>query len=188
MKLTNDIRDNVLKGLMEKTFPQEALIQAEHKLGSMWLESSSLAQEQKKMCDDYPKYVSNTDIAYLISESNERLNIHLGFTVAQRKCLSSSYLSEPIIIAKEFKHKSPEFYSAIQSYFELIRAREDFRKNIRKLLTACNSSTQLVKLIPETSVFFSQEQPTALVDKQTLDSINNILDIWRKANGAGKAV
>lgn len=188
MKLTNDIRDNIQKGMLNQMFPNEAILKAENELGKMWLEASSALQEQKKMNDEFPDYVTSTQEARILTENNEMLNIHLGFYVAEKREGGSSYTRTPTIIAKNYKQTDADFYGAIQAYIQLIKAREEFKANIHKILKSCNTSTQLMKLVPETAVFFSQEEPTALIDKQTLDSVNNILDAWRKANGTGKAV
>ena len=181
MKLTQAIKDNVVDRMVEKFFPKDRIAEMENRLAEMWLKASPEAQTAKRMYEEYPDYVIRTNEAKIITDLNEMMYIRYSFYLAERKSNGNNYTSSPVIVMKNFQETNASFHNALSAYAQLMREREVFKQNLKRVLASCSTSAQVVKLVPETSECFVQtENDIALVDKQTLDALNRSIAMFRQ--------
>lgn len=181
MKLTQALKDNVVERMVEKFFPRDKVADMENRLAEMWLNASPEAQTAKRMYEEYPDYVIRTNEAKIVTDLNEMMYIRYSFYLAERKLNGSNYTSTPVILMKNYQETNATFYKALSTYVQVMREREAFKQNLKRVLASCSTSAQIVKLVPETAECFVQtEDSTALVDKQTLDALNRSLEMYRQ--------
>lgn len=181
MKLTQTIKDNVVERMVERFFPKDRIAVMEQKLAEMWLKASPEAQMARRIYEEYPDYVIRSNEARIITDANETMYIRYSFHLAERRSNGNTYTSTPVILMKNYKETNASFYNALSAYAQLMREREAFKQNLKRVLASCSTSAQIVKLVPETAECFTQtDDTTALVDKQTLDALNRSLEMYRQ--------
>lgn len=174
MKLTQGKRNEILQTLVNEAYSKET----ENRF------LADLSEELKKLemfkipimlYNNYPEYVRPEygcyiSMDYLYKDVDKYFK--LTFTYA-----SANYF--PITI--KLNNLPSEVIEIVNNIAIFRKGRNDFRTNLKKVLDSCNTSTQLINLIPDTSRFFNElPKNTQVIPKELIDKVNSVIKIHSK--------
>lgn len=169
MRLTKDMRDIILKHcyhLLDEEFGCTTL-EINNRLRdsvAKFVSSREDIQERKRIYDEYKEYVYSTDRVNLIYQMNGRnktLDIPMMFKMAVKKDISS-YADEVFKVYKETLDTQ-----SLRILIEVEKrtiANENMFSRLSNVLKRVTTSKQLLKEIPECSVFFDEEDQFYIPD------------------------
>lgn len=174
MKLTQGKRNEILQTLVNEAYSKET----ENKF------LADLSEELKKLkifeipimlYNNYPKYVRPENGCYISGnylDKYEDKYFELTFTYA-----NAGYL--PMTI--QLNNLPSEVIEIVNNIAIFRKGKSDFRANLRRVLDSCNTSTQLINLIPDTSRFFNElPKNTQVIPKELIDKVNSVIKIHSK--------
>ena len=187
MKLNNTIRGRVKVFLVGKAFPKskEENLQKNIRLD---LQNCDFLKERKKVYKAYPDFVRKTnsdrfrrEVSYSFHDyaRTQDVDIQVPFDFAVR----AEEWGYPVInvYAPETKEKYPTLYNDVLALMEFKREQTEYEKKLDNLLEVVQSSTPLIKLIPECAEFFKTEAhgvtgSTCMIPAGDLKVIREFLD------------
>ena len=186
MRLNNCIRERVRIFLIDKVFPkskEENLV----KNLRLTIESSDMLDSRRQIYSLYPEYVRKSSTirferrirySYNNYDETQRVDISISFDYGV-KSGEWGYI-EFNIDNPEFKAKYPLIYNDAVALMDFEKSRAEYRKSIKNVLSTVQSSTPLIKLIPECSEFFKSEShgvtgATSLVPMSDLKIVRDYL-------------
>ena len=163
MRLTNCIREKVRIFLMDKVFPKskEEILMKNLRLT---IESSDILDSRRQIYNLYPEYIrkSNTirferRVRYFYRNYDETQRVEIGISFdfgvksGEWSCIELN-IDDP-----EFRAKYPLIYNDVVALMDFEKSRFEYRRSITNVLKTVQTSTPLIKLIPECSEFFKAE-------------------------------
>lgn len=169
MRLTKDMRDIILKNcyhLLNGEFGYTTLEITNRLRDSVakFVSSREDIQERKRIYDEYKEYVYSTDrinLIYHMNGRNQTLDIPMMFKMAVKKDISS-YADE---VFKVYEEDLDGHSLSIMNEFEKRTiANSNMSSRLSNVLNRVTTSKQLLKEIPECSVFFDEEDQFYIPD------------------------
>lgn len=169
MRLTKDMRNIILNhcnNLLDEEFGCTTLEICNRLRDSVakFVSSREDIQERKRIYDEYKEYVYSTDrvnLIYQMNGKNNTLDIPMMFKMAVKKDISS-YADEVFKVYKETLD-TQSLRILIEVEKRMI-ANDNMVSRLSNVLKRVTTSKQLLKEIPECSVFFDEEDQFYIPD------------------------
>lgn len=190
MRLNSFIKENIKRGLMRKAFPSERENDLRKNL-RLSVEIYDELLERKKIYEVYPDYIRGSTRVSVRGKDPEDPNynrlpdmsadVTIPFTFALE--ITNGYWSsyyEIDLRKDEVREKAPQIYKDAMALFSFLHDREEFSNKLDKILDVVQSSTPLLKLLPEAEEFLSLESASkssgALIDQSSIMFVRDCLN------------
>lgn len=169
MRLTKDMKDIILKHcyhLLDEEFgcSTSEITNRLRDSVAKFVSSREDIQERKRIYDEYKEYVYTTErvnLIYQMDERNMNLDIPMMFKMAVKKDISS-YADEVFKVYEE--DLDGHSLSIMNEFRKRTVANSNMFSRLSNVLKRVTTSKQLLKEIPECSVFFDEEDQFYIPD------------------------
>lgn len=190
MRLNSFIKENIKRGLMHKAFPSEREDDLRKNL-RLSVEIYDELLERKKIYEAYPDYIRGSSRVSIRGKdpkdpNHNRLpdmsvDVTVPFTYALT--IKNDYWSayyEIDLRNDEVREKVPQIYKDAMALFSFLHDRDEFSDKLDRILDVVQSSTPLLKLLPEAEEFLSLETASkssgALIDQSSIMFVRDCLN------------
>ena len=180
MKLTNDMRDAVVMGLIEKAFPKSELDRMKEALSDAVMKTDEF-REARDMYVNHRKYVHPSTrvctgiYVYYRRHRSSEVDLSLPLDYAGRWvgwCFQGLSVNEDDID----RISSDEIEKVMAELSSFSSRMREFMDSISQIVSAYTSTGKLIEAIPDAAEFLPKDGGSvALVPKEQIDSINKAL-------------
>lgn len=190
MRLNSFIKENIKRGLIHKAFPSEREDDLRKNL-RLSVEMYDELLERKKIYEVYPNYIRGSSRVSIRGKDPKDPNcnrlpdmstdVTIPFTYALdiKNDYWSSYY-EIDLRKDEVREKVPQIYKDAMALFSFLHDRDEFSNKLDKILDVVQSSTPLLKILPEAEEFLSLEASPkssgALIDQSSIMFVRDCLN------------
>ena len=193
MKLNNDIRDRLKVVLTEKAFPKTTETELYDALRKE-CEKYGFFQERKSILKKFPDYIRQSS---KVSFKKKYKNARRGYYDTREVEVSLSYPFATQVLEygnitfsldeeEGLKRANPDLWEKALAVFEFEDKKREYKDRLENILSVNQSSTPLIKILPECEEFFKMEShgvtsSTSLVNKADVDFVRSYLS--KEVNG-----
>lgn len=190
MRLNSFIKENIKRGLIHKAFPSEREDDLRKNL-RLSVEMYDELLERKKIYEVYPGYIRGSSRVSIRGKdpkdpNHNRLpdmstDVIIPFTYALdiKNDYWSSYY-EIDLRKDEVREKVPQIYKDAMALFSFLHDRDEFSNKLDRILDVVQSSTPLLKILPEAEEFLSlgasPKSGGALIDQSSIMFVRDCLN------------
>ena len=170
MKLTKEKKREILNTLVYEAYS----IEAENRLLadlSDELKTLEMFEIPIMLYNKYPHYVRPEHMCYIYGDLPNN-------SYGKWFCLTFTYASYDYEAKQiQLNYLPSEVIEIVNEIISFEERRNIFRKNLEKIFSSCNTSKQLIDLIPTTSRFFNDlPKNTQVIPKELIDEINSVIN------------
>lgn len=190
MRLNSFIKENIKRGLMHKAFPSERQDELRKNL-RLSVELYDELHKRKKIYEAYPGYIRGTSRVSVrgkdpkdpnynrLPDMSADVTIPFTYALEIKNGYWPSYY-EIDLREDEVREKAPQIYEDAMALFSFLHDRDEFSHKLDKILDVVQSSTPLLKLLPEAEEFLSLEASPkssgALIDQSSIMFVRDCLN------------
>lgn len=193
MKLNNDIRNRLKVVLTEKAFPKTTETELYDALRKE-CEKYGFFQERKSILKKFPDYIRQSS---KVCFKKRYKNVCGGYYDTRKVEVSLSYPFATQVLEygdvtfsldeeEGLKKANPDLWGKALAVFEFEDRKREYRNRLENILSVNQSSTPLIRILPECEEFFKMEShgvtsSTSLVNKADVDFVRSYLN--KEVNG-----